>query len=627
MCGITGVLRPGGLRRDDIDAIGRMTGALVHRGPDEAGLWQDEEAGIALGHRRLSILELSPLGSQPMASASGRFVVAFNGEIYNWRALRSALAAGGSAFRGHSDTEVMLAAFEQWGVEGALRRFVGMFAFAVWDRADRRLMLARDRLGEKPLFYAHAGRAVLFGSELKSIRAHPAFASRIDRRALVRFFAEGYVPAPMCIWEDARKLEPGCLAEFDEGGGAPTIRRYWDPVAIATVERSDAEALAALDAVLREAVTLQMVADVPVGAFLSGGIDSSTVVALMKQLATGPVRTFTIGFTERAYDESGHAQAVAEHLGTVHTALVVTPEDARAVLPLLPEIYDEPLADQSQIPTYLVSRLAREHVTVSLSGDGGDELFAGYSRYAAAHARWEQLRRYPARHVAGAALGGIARMLPAGTTRRRILAKGGRLLAARDLRTFYARFVQRWDDVVVPGAYGANAVAPAPASIAPTCKGLRAMTDYDLTAYLPDDVLVKVDRAAMAVSLETRAPFLDHRVVELALSLPDRQRHRNGTAKWLLREYAHSLVPCAILERPKMGFGVPMGEWIRGPLRQWAAALLDPAYVARAGLLDPAAVSACWREHLDGTFDNQYLLWDLLSFQAWHASVLSGRNR
>jgi asparagine synthase (glutamine-hydrolysing) len=651
MCGLTGFwqrapLDPAPAR----ELVLRMAARIAHRGPDDHGAWVDAAAGIALGHRRLSIVELSAAGHQPMASASGRYVIAFNGEIYNHDELRAQLereAGCALAWRGHSDTEALLAAIEAWGVTAALQAAIGMFAIALWDRQDRCLVLARDRLGEKPLYYGWQGdgarRVVLFGSELKALRAHPAFAAGIDRDALTLFMRHGYVPAPWTIYEGIRKLPPGTVAVLRAPDAEAEIRRYWSaeevmlrgqrsPLALGADEAVDR-----LEALLRSAVLQQMVADVPLGAFLSGGIDSSTIVALMQAQSARPVRTFSIGFHEPGFNEAEHAKAVAAHLGTEHTELYVTPEQAMQVVPELPTMYDEPFADSSQIPTHLVSRLARQHVTVALSGDAGDELFCGYSRYLLAQRLWGKISAVPMpiRRAAAALItsgseptwdriaGGLGRVLPLSARFVRPgekLHKGARAMAGRNSDALYLNLVSLWTnpESLVPGAHEPRTVLTGADTPLRELPDVPRMMAFDLLTYLPDDILVKVDRAAMAVSLETRVPLLDHRVIEFAWQLPMTHKLRDGVSKWALRQVLYRHVPRALVERPKMGFGVPIDSWLRGPLREWAESLLDERSLRDEGLLAPEPIRRAWDNHLDGSANRQYPLWNVLMFRAWH---------
>jgi asparagine synthase (glutamine-hydrolysing) len=620
---------------------------LRHRGPDDHGVWSAPDAGYAVGFRRLSILDLSPQGHQPMLSADGQLVLAFNGEIYNHHALRRELEAAGGAphWRGHSDTEVMLAAFRYWGIEAAVRRFNGMFAFAVWDRETRSLHLARDRMGEKPLYYGWAGRTFLFGSELKALREDPAWQGRIDRSALALYLRYNYVPGPYAIYEGIRKLPPGALLSLPRAGlvagQLPSPVPYWSALAAAAAGRranataDAAELLDEADRRLRAAVLLRMEADVPLGAFLSGGIDSSLVVALMQAQSNRPVRTFSIGFREGAYDESPYAEAVAGHLRTTHTALTVRPADALDLIPELPAVYDEPFADPSQVPTTLLARLARRHVTVALSGDGGDELFCGYQRYAVASAVWRARQRMPrwARQAAGSAL----RALPAGLTGA-ALAPLGALLPARvrlfsperaarrlatlmddsDFPELYHRLVSHWDTpAALSGADGEPATPFSAPGDAAGFDPVSTMMYLDQVTYLPDDILVKVDRAAMAASLETRIPFLDHEVVEWAWTVPQALKVRDGHGKWLLRELLARYVPRDFVDRPKAGFSVPIDQWLRGPLREWAGDLLDADPTGAGDVLQLDAARRAFDLHLKGRENHDYRLWTVLMFQAW----------
>lgn len=619
MCGMTGIMALGDeLVAEAQQHLARMSGSLAHRGPDASGDWIDLKAGIALGHRRLSILELSSAGSQPMHSHSGRFVLVTNGEIYNHLEIREFLIKEGArpAWRGHSDTETMLAAFDHWGVESALSRFVGMFAFAVWDRQQRELTLARDRLGEKPLYYGLFGRTLIFGSELKALRAHPAFDFRVDRGQLAIYLHRGYVPAPHSIHRGIHKLPPGSFVRIGAGKMArslPAARSYWSLAQAAAIGRqqpfrgSVQEAVDRLEFVLERAVAAQSVADVPLGAFLSGGIDSSVVVALMQKHASQPVRTFAIGFEEDRYNEAPHAKAVARYLGTEHTELIVTPREAMAAIPRLPRLYDEPFGDSSSIPTFLVAELARRRVTVSLSGDGGDELFGGYTRYARGHRLWQLLRSIPpgVRKLLARAIGGRFERFVAATST-------AALYDAVMLDPAAAGLVPGRDDSLSEATLGLDARLAGESF-------LHAMMLVDGTTYLPDDILVKVDRASMGVSLESRVPLLDHRVVEFAWSLPVAMQLRNGQGKWLLRQLLARHVPAALFDRPKKGFGMPVGEWIRGAMREWAESQLDAARLRNEGLLDAERIRAQWAAHLRGETRSGEGIWRILMFQAWLA--------
>lgn len=642
MCGIAGLLDRRNVASPALleQTIQQMTGRMVHRGPDDQGTWVDAEAGIALGQRRLSIVDLSPAGHQPMASPSGRYVIVYNGEIYNFQDMRVDLEAKGVAFRGHSDTEVILAAIEQWGLAQTLARMIGMFAFALWDRKERSLVLARDQLGIKPLYWVHERGLTLFGSELKALTAHPDWKPGIDRNAVAAYMRHNYIPAPFTIWEGARKLEPGCMLELREGQ-EPRIERFWSlDAAVEAGARqpftgSDAEAEEALDVLLRDAVKRQMVADVPLGAFLSGGIDSSTVVALMQAQSDRPVRTFSIGFNEAGYNEAEHAKAVAAHLGTDHTELYVTPSEALDVVPHLTEWYDEPFADSSQIPTYLVSKLARQHVTVSLSGDGGDESFGGYNRYFYATELWQRSHRMPPAlmALAGRAIGAV----PAGwwdvasglIPKSRRPAHFGQKMH-KLARTFepnaedgqdaiYRSLISQWNppDTVVPGSAEHKGILWDSTVSKRIPDFFSRMQYFDTLTYLPDDILTKVDRASMAVSLEARVPLLDHRVVEFAQRLPMHLKYRDGQGKWLLRRVLERYVPAQMIDRPKMGFGVPIDHWLRNELSQWAGDLLSPTAIERHGLLDSKPVQDAWNAHRTGEANNQYLLWTVLILQDW----------
>jgi asparagine synthase (glutamine-hydrolysing) len=628
--------------------IRRMSDTLLHRGPDDEGSFVDADAGLALGFRRLAIIDLTPEGHQPMTSADGRYVLIFNGEIYNFQELRRELEAVGYGWRGHSDTEVMLAAFSRWGFELAVRRFNGMFALALWDKRERRLYLTRDRLGEKPLYYGTSGETFLFGSELKALRSHPAFHAEINRDSLALFLRYNYIPAPYSIYRNIYKLPPGTFIALDASssngavGPVPAPQAYWSAREVAeagTAEPyagTEAEAVAELETLLSEAVGMRMVADVPLGAFLSGGVDSSTVVALMQARAGKPVRTFSIGFTEEAYDEARYARAVAEHLKTDHTELYVTPEDAMAVIPRLPALYDEPFSDSSQIPTFLVSQLARRHVTVSLSGDGGDELFAGYNRYLLGQSVWNKISWMPrgSRQVAAGALTtvspqawdraytGLKPFLP---TRLQQRAPGDKvhklaeILAVPDTAAMYMSLVSHWKEPasLVPGATEPMTTLTDAGQWANLPDFIQRMMYMDTVTYLPDDILVKVDRASMGVSLEARVPFLDHRVVEFSWRLPLSWKIRDGQSKRPLRSILYRHVPRELIERPKMGFGIPIGQWMRGPLRDWAEALLDEKRLREEGFLNPQPILKKWHEHLRGGHNWQYYIWDVLMFQGW----------
>ncbi len=618
-----------------------MADALAHRGPDDRGVWGDADAGLAFGHRRLAVIDLSPLGHQPMVSASGRTVIAYNGEVYNFQDLRRELEAAGVRFRGTSDTEVILEACERWGVTAAVGRLIGMFAFALWDRPGRTLFLVRDRLGIKPLYWGEAGAALVFGSELKALTRHPDFTPEIDRAALRTFLRYGYVPAPRAIYRRVQKLTPGTILSL-RAGEPPKEFRYWSLAEAAAAGRSnlldttDREAADQLEALLRDAVGRRMIADVPLGAFLSGGVDSSTVVALMQAESSRPVRSFSIGFHEPGYNEADRAKAVAGHLGTDHTELYVTAADARAVIPRLPDVYDEPFADSSQIPTCLVAAMTREHVTVCLSGDGGDELFAGYNRH-----RWAASLGGPVGRLPGwarrAAAGSIGLLSPTAWTRALSVVPGGLVppqagdklhklaaVLAAEPGALHRTLLSHWPD---PAALvGGDTAAPGDWSpetdeqddfVAQMSDPVARLQYLDARTYLPDDILTKVDRATMAVSLEARVPLIDHRIVEFAWQLPRRLTIRNGETKWLLRRVLDRHVPRALTERPKMGFAVPLDAWLRGPLRAWAESLLAGDRLSADGFLEPLPIRNAWAEHLSGRRNLQQPLWCVLMFQAW----------
>jgi asparagine synthase (glutamine-hydrolysing) len=641
MCGIAGLfhLSDGG-RRDAAATALAMVDSLSHRGPDGRDAWGDADIGIGLGHRRLAIIDLTPTGAQPMHSADGRFVITYNGEVYNFRELRRELEALGHGFRGTSDTEVMLAAFGQWGIDKAVRRFAGMFAFALFDRRERALHLVRDRLGVKPLYWCIAGDCLLFGSELRALMAHPAFRVEVDREAVLAFLRYSYVPTPATIFRGVHKLPPGSMLTA-RAGEKPTIEPYWRLCEVVAQPPRDgvtaAEAADGLDERLGVAVRQRLIADVPLGAFLSGGIDSSTVVALMQAASDRPVRTFTIGFREAAYDEAPYARAVAARLGTDHTEVTLDESAALDLVPRIADWFDEPFADSSQLPTYLVARMTRRHVTVALSGDGGDELFGGYPKYDMLAKTWRYLGHWP--RSLRAALGRGLRALPepvlaaaaawtleAGRAER--LGEKTRRLAAAIAAADADAAAAAVDAVggdqagLVPGARGLLH----PQRLAPSVPDLVSrMQAADTAGYLPDDILTKVDRCSMAVSLESREPLLDHRVVEYVWSLPPSLR-RGDEAKSLLKSVLARYLPLSLFDRPKRGFSVPLGQWLSGPLRPWAEELLSPRALANEGLLEPEAVRRLWRRHLSKREQNATALWNILMLRAWSERWLKGRS-
>jgi len=642
MCGIVGFIdqRTQTARADLTARIDAMSARLRHRGPDDSGRWVDETAGLAIGHQRLSIIDLSAAGHQPMLSHNGRFVLSYNGEIYNFMEIRRALVSKGTVFNGDSDSEVLVEGCAAWGVEGIVARLNGIFAFAIWDRQDRSLSLVRDRLGIKPLYWAQSGGHFLWTSELKALAKHPAWQGDINRDALAAYLRFNYLPAPHSIYQEAYKLGAGEILTLGQDG-KPRIDRYWDVRQIAAhayanrVAVDDREAEEQLHALLRDAVQKQMVSDVALGAFLSGGIDSSTVVALMQQASSRPVKTFSIGFHERAFNEAEEAKAVADHLGTDHTELYVRPEDAMAVIPRLAEMYDEPFADSSQIPTYLVSELARRHVTVSLSGDGGDEMFAGYDRYERANRLHQALAKTPRAAVAVAAalvrsisprkwdtiLGALPKSYRRTVTGDRLY-KLANAIVVDDDDYFYKSFVSLWHDPnnVVLGATEPHGPLDDSTIDTDMPNYVERLQLLDMMVYLPDDILTKVDRASMAVSLEARVPMLDHRVVEYVWSLPSEVKSGTWGQKRLLRKVLRRYVPEKLTDRPKKGFGVPIGEWLRVPLRDWAEDLLSEAKLRDDGIFNPAPIRQRWREHVRGDRNWQSSLWSVLMFQAWRTS-------
>lgn len=642
MCGIAGFVGAD-LREDEARAdLDRMTQVLRHRGPDDDGFLLDCEAGVALGHRRLAIIDLSSGGHQPMTSSSGRYSLTYNGEIYNFPSIRTELVDAGHSFRGHSDTEVALEAIERWGLHQALHRFSGMFAFALWDHEERSLHLVRDRFGKKPLYYSGSDRLILFGSELKALRAHSGFKGTISRAALTLYFRFNCIPAPYTIFEEVLKVPAGSIVSVRPGQAPSTPVAYWSVQEAFAAAVSppfggtEEDAANELSKVLGRAVSDRMISDVPLGAFLSGGIDSSSIVALMQQAASRPIKTFTIGFHEPGFNEAEIAKKVAHHLETDHTELYLSPGAASDVIPRLATIYDEPFADSSQIPTFLISEMTRRHVTVSLSGDGGDELFGGYNRYLLAKkaSRLFDITPRRLRQAVGrimlhqpaerwdAALGLLTRVLPKEAS---MMARGDRVhkvgetLMLDDAEGLYLRLVSSWQDPasVVLGGREPSVPWTSPGTDEGVVDPLDKMMLRDAVGYLHDDILVKLDRASMAVSLEARAPFLDHRVAELAWSLPPHMKVHGGEGKRVLRRLLYRHVPEHLFDRPKMGFALPVGRWLRQDLRPWAEDLLQPSRLDSQGFLDTTIVRELWRRHLEGPRDRQHELWAVLMFQAW----------
>jgi asparagine synthase (glutamine-hydrolysing) len=655
MCGIAGILSS---RPVDASIVQRMTSPISHRGPDDHGVWLDDRAVVGLGHRRLSIVDLSPLGHQPMLSSEGRFVLSFNGEIYNHLEIRKELEqAGNRSWRGHSDTETLVEAIAAWGLERTLKNSVGMFALALWDKQERKLSLARDRFGEKPLYYGWCSNDFVFGSELKALRGHPGFSNGINRDALRLLAARGYIPAPLSIYQGIFKLQPGCILTLSEeaarkpsqkafrpeqDNALTVLKRYWsyrDAVAqgLRNQIADEREAQDRLEEVLTAAIKGQSVADVPVGSFLSGGIDSSTVVALYQKHSSNSIRTFSIGFEEAGFNEAVYAAEVAKHLGTQHNEMYVSASETRDVIPSLPWMYDEPFGDSSQIPTHLVSKFARGQVTVALSGDGGDELFGGYNRYFLAAKLWETMNRFPGplRKSLGSAMGRVppgawnaaVRALPGARRPAHFgmkVQKAFRTMShASALEDIYNSFLDEWTVAGTPvlGSTTVPAGCDFDFDVGEASPDTVRMMYCDAVSYLPDDILCKVDRASMAVSLESRVPFLDHRVAELAAKIPLSMKIKDNQGKNILRKVLYSHAPEHLFDRPKAGFGIPVGEWIRGPLRPWAEELLDPSRLKSEGYLDAAKLQQRWSEHKKGGIDHTQSLWPILMFQAWHEAL------
>ncbi len=614
---------------------------IEHRGPDDYGVWYDSTRGIGFSHRRLSILDLSPLGHQPMHSKSDRYVIVFNGEIYNHIELRDNLEAefDNIVWNGHSDTETILKSVDLIGVESTIKSLNGMFAIALWDKQEHKLILSRDRMGEKPLYYGWQNDTFFFGSELKPFKKHSSFLNEIDKEALSLYFRYNYIPAPYSIYKGIRKLMPGSILTVSLDAVDIQIKKYWslkDVVSKKNISENigEIDCINELEKLLKDSIEKQMLSDVPLGAFLSGGVDSSTIVGIMQSLSKRPVKTFTIGFNEKSYNEADHAKQIAKYLGTDHTELYVSPEDSLNVIPKLPYIYDEPFSDSSQIPTYLVTKLARENVTVALSGDAGDELFAGYNRYVLAHNSWAKIERLPMAvrlfissvilFVSSEQWNNIYSVLQWIIPKKFRMENFGdkihkvaTVLTSKSQSDLYNRLISHWrdEDGLVNGV---DVLAGYDLSTFDTYSDIESMMALDSLTYLPDDILVKVDRAAMSNSLETRVPFLDYRIVEFAWRVPLKFKIKNGQGKWLLRQVLYKYVPKELIERPKMGFGVPIDSWLRGPLREWAEDLLDENKIIQDGLLNPKPIRKKWEEHLSGARNWQYHLWDVLMFQAWY---------
>jgi len=651
MCGFTGFI--GGEAfigtHDSELLLRKMNDTIIHRGPDSEGYWFDFNAKVALGHRRLAIVDLSPAGSQPMTSHTGRFVIVFNGEIYNHLELRDKLEANDVivSWRGHSDTESLLACFESWGVQKTVEECEGMFAFAVWDTQSECLTLGRDRIGEKPLYFGWQNDTFLFGSEIKALKVHPAFQGVLNRDAITLLLRYSYIPAPYSIYKGINKLLPGYLVKISANDSALEFIEYWSAKKICEQSVNNVfngnanEAVEELERILKHSIKQQMTADVPLGAFLSGGIDSSTVVALMQAQSDRPIKTFSIGFSEEGYNEAIHAKAVAEHLGTEHTELYVTPEETMRVIPQLAQFFDEPFSDSSQIPTYLVSKMASEYVTVSLSGDGGDELFCGYNRYIMTRKYWNKLgkispliRTFFAKAIVCISIKAwdrVNKILPAQYRMYNLgdkMHKASGVLAAESASDLYKGLVSRFRS---PESLVINGVEPEIAITSLTRKpklsdDIEQMMALDLVSYLPDDILTKVDRASMAVSLESRVPFVNHKVVEFAWTLPLKYKLRKGITKWCLKEILYKYVPKSLIDRPKMGFAVPLDAWLRGPLKQWASGLIEEKRLIKEGIFKPDLIRKIWYEHQTDKRNWQHQLWSILMFQLWYEKNGSKEN-
>jgi len=641
MCGITGFIDNSKTISNDklLNLALKMGKEIAYRGPDSANAWADEKKGISLAHRRLSIIDLSTAGNQPMASSCGRFVMVYNGEVYNTEDLRvNFIKQGRTEYRGSSDTEVILEGFSLFGIRSTIEHLIGMFAIAVWDRNLNQLTLVRDRIGIKPLYYSLQNGKFIFGSEMKALYAHPNFKSNINKDAMAAFLRHNYIPGPHTVHKTAQKLQPGCLLTINGNlENKPIIEKYWSMEDVVKAGHAkpfsgcEMDVVNQLDVLLSDSVKRCMVSDVPLGAFLSGGIDSSLVVALMQKQSTRPIKTFSIGFNEEGYNEAQHAAIVAKHLGTDHTELYVTPEEARDVIPKLAKMYDEPFSDSSQIPTYLVCAMSKKHVTVALSGDGGDELFAGYNRYFQSQNIGGRINKLPMWIRKGSAqliqtfspafwdtifgfVPKFKRPVQAGDKMHKLAS-----ILCEDEDGFYRNLISHWNnsEEIIPGSIEPKGLVwdPTVRDFAPDL--VERMRYLDTCTYLPDDILTKVDRASMAVSLEVRVPILDHRVAEFAWSLPTSMLIKNGQGKWPLRKVLYRYVPRNIIERPKMGFGVPIGDWMRGPIKEWAESLLNPEAIKNHGILNPGPIWQKWQEHQAGDRNWQYYLWDILMLQAW----------
>ena len=644
MCGLAGFLEPPGTRNPEQarSYAARMSAAIQHRGPDDDDVWCDADAGIGFGHRRLSIIDLSTHGRQPMQSESGRFIIAYNGEVYNFPDLRRDLASKGHTFRGNSDTEVILAAIEEWGLKLALSKFVGMFAFALWDRSSRQLHLVRDRLGIKPLYYGWCDQSFLFGSELRAIEQHPDFVGEVDRGALSLYLRFSYVPAPWSMFKGIRKLLPGTILTTNGVAGEETTDAYWSLHDVAergmrhSFQGEEKEAITKLEGLLREATRQRMIADVPIGVLLSGGVDSSMVAALMQAESTSRVSSFTIAFPDSKFDESMDARLVADHLGTDHHELAVTARDALEAIPQLPALADEPFADSSQIPTFLVSHLARKQVKVCLSGDGGDEVFGGYNRYSWCEPLYAKFDRIPylLRNFIGRSMCGVSPKTWDRTVRalRPFLPKAFHLrdagdkiykaaavISSPDPASAYLRLISQWQSPgsIVLGTEEPDTFIEQPENWAHIPDLTQQMMYLDTMSYLPDDILAKVDRASMAWGLEARVPLLDHRVVDFAWTLPRHMKVSGRVTKSILRTVLYNYVPQTIVERPKWGFAIPLHDWLRGPLRDWADTLIDETRLESEGFFNPKEIRRVWEEHLSGKRNRHTQLWSVIIFQAW----------